>query len=610
MWGLRKLALVIVMVLHMTSCVSEAARLLTCESFIYVERRDDPYIRCSADQTSTVEWTLLTKDGAALHLGTCYGPANCSSSYNASTLKFPHVGSFYIKLFKIGSELSGNLTCRETLVDGTVDSDTCELKIVRVKMFVLPEAREDGLVSFTRCYTSPYAPSTVTWTLTNSTGQTLDLGTCVDVGNCTSPLGPTVTVTKTKDYSNLRVEGVGRNFSGTWSCLYTYNGSTEADSRTLEVFTVPLVDNCHVEIREHNWAAILTCDVTNAFSTSEMYEFRVHQSFRATTDATLGNANDFITEERQSYSDSLTSYTDTNTGKLYNRGRMIYSWHLPPTPGIYYRFKVYTYYGFSDVRSFTVNERFNVTAPSKATHNCSDLGYIPETGVVPCVCTADFLGYPTGRLVWMLGNDTIATADYGAKEVTFPSGKVSREDDGKMVTCQLDWLQPMIAKLTDSVAYGPDNVSLQVAVSYEISNNIKVNVISDVIKVEPLRWSMVQWGGLCQGQQGFTCTLTPRSAAEVDGKTVTYRVTNAANNGHSAEASVVIRLSGRLGQTQEQSQSDQYRPATIGVGVALAVVSILFVALVIIMCRRRHPDGDSAYGATATGSETEDSTNL
>ncbi|XP_070208029.1 uncharacterized protein [Littorina saxatilis] len=86
--------------------------------------------------------------------------------------------------------------------------------------------------------------------------------------------------------------------------------------------------------------------------------------------------------------------------------------------------------------------------PSQPTHNCSELNYIPETGVVPCVCTADYLGSPAGRLVWLLGNVTIATGDYGLTQLTFPSGHVSRQHDGMKVTCQLDWVQPINTAFT------------------------------------------------------------------------------------------------------------------------------------------------------------------
>ena len=65
-----------------------------------------------------------------------------------------------------------------------------------------------------------------------------------------------------------------------------------------------------------------------------------------------------------------------------------------------------------------------------------------EAGEDPqCVCTAPDLGSPAGRLLWLLGNTTLTTGDYDVTQVKLPRGAVSREDDGKVLTCRLDWAE-------------------------------------------------------------------------------------------------------------------------------------------------------------------------
>ncbi|XP_070182334.1 uncharacterized protein, partial [Littorina saxatilis] len=454
------------------------------------------------------------------------------------------------------------------------------------------------------CDNAPYNTSKVTWALVTASGQTLDLGTCTDVNNCSSPHAPAFTLKRTSRYSSqLHVQNIDRNRGGQLSCSYLYNGSKEKDNATLNIFDHPTVSNCLAEVHLHNWSTVFSCDVSKAFSSAGQYEFSVSEEFMFRTHLGFTFLSGQVFDGRRSFRDVMTPYTNSSDNKGYYRGRLTFSWPLSTDQGRYTRLKVLVFYSLDHYITTNIDYTANVTRPSQPTHNCSELNYIPETGVVPCVCTADYLGSPAGRLVWLLGNVTIATGDYGVTQLTFPSGQVSRQHDGMMVTCQLDWLQPINTEFERLVAYGPDNVTLQVIQSHDVNNGVVVHVLSHVTETKPKTSDMVQWGGLCQGQQGFTCTLTPMSVAEVDGKTVTCRVTNAANNGHSAEASVVIRLRSRQGSAQSQTKSEQLKWTSVSVGIVLGIVLIALVVVIIIFCRRgqlnRNPTQDGRRTSTA-----------
>ena len=78
---------------------------------------------------------------------------------------------------------------------------------------------------------------------------------------------------------------------------------------------------------------------------------------------------------------------------------------------------------------------------------------------------------------------------------------------------------------------------------YDAKGALHVNITCHVGAMQPMSGDMARWGGVCEGQLGFTCHLTDPRTAELGGdNSVTCTVTNAANNDHSAEASVSIRL--------------------------------------------------------------------
>nr|KAG5685831.1 hypothetical protein BaRGS_011098 [Batillaria attramentaria] len=110
---------------------------------------------------------------------------------------------------------------------------------------------------------------------------------------------------------------------------------------------------------------------------------------------------------------------------------------------------------------------------------------------------------------------------------------------------------------------GPDGVDMQYWSVLEPNGTITVIVSCNAVGSNPVTMDMITWGGLCQGQKGFNCTLR---MPEVDGKEVTCVATNAANNGHAVTASVLIS-----GFTLGQSEASGFwnRDLAKGMGTML-----------------------------------------
>ncbi|XP_070207660.1 uncharacterized protein [Littorina saxatilis] len=489
---------------HVALCVllyfvsgAESVKLWDCGSF--VEDVESPIVYCYADLLpSIVNWTLFNEAGVTRYLGACNGYDSCSSDYNSSTLtlnSLNHPPNYNILFPQIHREFSGTLMCQGTLANGTVISDTCELKLVRVKITSVDVL--DGDSGYVECTNYPYALSTVTWTLTTDSGQPLDLGTCTDVNNCSSPHSPNIDLTRpSNDSSRVDFERVNRTLQGQLSCSIAFAQLRYTDTRTLNVYHPATVNNCGVDISRHNWSAILSCDITDVFSSAGVYNF--HMTQIVLDGFTLKDEDVF--DGRRSYRDGLTSYVSNTDNQVYYRGTLTYSWHLLPVTRLTTGFLVYVHDGHS-VSGFTsINKFITIAEPGLPTHNCGDQMYFPETGVVPCVCTIDSLGSPEGRLVWLLDNIAIATGDYGVTQLKFPSGNVSRERDGMMATCQVDWVQAMAAVNTSHVT-SSENIKLAINMTLKYllqtvctranETEVETQVLARIVQQNQ------EWPGLC-----------------------------------------------------------------------------------------------------------------
>ncbi|XP_076452096.1 uncharacterized protein LOC143287738 [Babylonia areolata] len=531
------------------------------------------------------------------------------------------------------------------------------------------DAREHGRKTVYCCPDDSSNP--VEWTL-KTADRTILLGTCGGYKDpCTSRHNDTV-LKREKSYSAITLNPIQRNMIGNLSCAATIGNTTESDDVILNVYHLPTFDDCRVDIVNHNWSALWSCDVSDLFSSAGLYTLHV-QEIRATNESIFDNSWEiddlmdtewirrdiFSLESREPWTffestlggrkgnssgsnkalyhgqfpirRNLTSYISTD-GKEYFKGRLLYSWRLSSYPANSWTVMIHVCPGIETCGLYRFRTRLpKFSTPSKPRHNCTDLTYLPETGGSRCVCTADHLGSPAGRLMWMMGNTTLAAGQYSVSQLVLPSDTMGRNLGGKLVVCQLDWIQPEYGEPHYvNIAYGPDSVALEVSWKYDANDDWVIVIDCQVTGLNPRTPDMVHWGGPCQGQSGFTCTLNQRET-QVQGSTVTCRVTNAVNNGHSAEASRRIDAvfpitpvtttekeedtnsdpvtttqknedtsSGRVTAGEKAESYDKLKWAGIGGAVTLVVVvvSTLLVVAVVWMYRRGHLCTGPVYEST------------
>ncbi|XP_070206738.1 uncharacterized protein [Littorina saxatilis] len=82
------------------------------------------YTSLIVDGTNTVKWTLLTSTGTTLHLGTCYGTFNCSTSDTRISELRQSWSESVLTFSKNAASVRGELICEETLTNGTVRTGT------------------------------------------------------------------------------------------------------------------------------------------------------------------------------------------------------------------------------------------------------------------------------------------------------------------------------------------------------------------------------------------------------------------------------------------------------------------------------------------------------
>nr|KAG5703591.1 hypothetical protein BaRGS_000976 [Batillaria attramentaria] len=147
------------------------------------------------------------------------------------------------------------------------------------------------------------------------------------------------------------------------------------------------------------------------------------------------------------------------------------------------------------------------------------------------------------------------------------------------MACSLDWTTGVNVTITNHVAYGPD----EVIIGEMASDDVNILLNCTVLGLNPLLPDMIQWGGLCQGQSGFTCQIT-NSAIVDDRKEVTCTVTNVHNNNHSVTANITITHYGG------SKSSPRFQPEGIAVGAGgvLAVVVVVAVVVLMVMWKRGH----------------------
>ncbi|XP_070202280.1 uncharacterized protein [Littorina saxatilis] len=327
-----------------------------------------------------------------------------------------------------------------------------------VKMANCHAAKEHSDV-IVDCISQHHSPSHISLTLTPKTGHTINIANCENVTRfmkCTPELGGGTTgpmtcdnqTTWTPRHLYALIPRVNRTMAGTLECTYTHNGTTESDSCELDVVEPAQVEGCQVDISHSNWSAIVRCDVSQAYSSTQ------HYSFSATLHRKGTLAHRPVFEGRRVFS-LLEEFVNRTNNLSYYRGQFAFSTPLSSTPGNY-SFRVIVYTGMENIYPTdhcgynvssakrepvhaveTFVEELNISTPSVPNRHCPQ----PDNISRNCSCFSNFLGSPPGRLLWLLGDTIIATGEYGVQQLLFPTDKaVSMKQDAKSATCGLEWI--------------------------------------------------------------------------------------------------------------------------------------------------------------------------
>ncbi|XP_025101240.1 uncharacterized protein LOC112568254 [Pomacea canaliculata] len=385
-----------------------------------------------------------------------------------------------------------------------------------------------------------------------------------------------------------------QEMAGTLVCSEVFSNSTVLSDNCTQDIVYPFrVDDFNVTTNLQNWSLTAVFTTSKVFSALGSYFVDIREYTSG------GYYFNFLSRLPHAVSEtSLKPYTDK---LLYYRGTLTVTWSLPDRSGNYYYASDIVPNGPTD---FKIHPKIRgcivISEPSPPTTSCS-LTYVPEVGPITCQCSTKSLGTPPGRLQWLVGDDVIVSGGYGVTQLQFPTNRVNRSHDGVEVSCQLDWVVKQHVTVASSVAYGPRDVSIQV-----ISTNCGVTATCTVDEVKPFTPDMIQWGGLCRGQQGAVCVFTSRGAVD-DGKEITCTVTNNANNGHSVTRSVNVTLTDCVSTSSIPVKDTMATSVGASVGAALGV-SVLVVCLVLVFLwiHRRHSAAETRNESVGSRKDCEE----
>ncbi|XP_070209674.1 uncharacterized protein [Littorina saxatilis] len=216
--------------------------------------------------------------------------------------------------------------------------------------------------------------------------------------------------------------------------------------------------------------------------------------------------------------------------------------------------------------------------------NCNHFTSIEggNSPATPCECRVTSLGSPSGRLQWVADDVVLVSGEYGVTQLVFPYDKLTRTHNGMDMRCQVDWVvRKNSVNFTAQLFYGPDRVDIFLLTSLSHNVNDDVTLLCEPFDVNPPSHIVITWGGLCQSQQGRTCTLTP-PIAEHCGKEVTCTAANQRIPGKQAISRLTVELDSCTAQTVNNAGR-----LWEGVGIGAGVVVLVVVVMVVIMVWRR-----------------------
>ncbi|KAK7488867.1 hypothetical protein BaRGS_00019824 [Batillaria attramentaria] len=508
------------------------------------------YIHCytSMNDNSEIKWQLVSTSGETTDIGTCYDRYTCSSLHSPYITLNRYSSDSTLTISRIEEHTAGTVICTEIFSNDTEVSANCTLKVAAISQSYCSIGKvevTEGSSTSLRCEVA-FSNSTINWIYEPLVGNSSTLGYCTYsyYGKCnTTNTDLSFTLSRYSTSSTINLRDVTRGVAGNVTCT----DGRENASCQLEVIGRGEIDSCKVELHKENWTLVGSCFVKKLFSSQGLYEYQVSHEMENSDDMHFYYYHRYhnLFEGRRRFQPE--PYTDLQTNRIYYKGTFTYSWRMPTKEANY----TYTFSAYPGGNQRTAyNDEIMIAKPSPPTHNCSELKYLPEVGRTPCVCSTTNLGTPQGRLLWYSGDTILAAGDYNVTSLEFPENKVRRWNDGRSSGCRLDWAAGYNVSLTNHVAYGPDNVSLEYRELFDANGTRHIVAICDVTGVNPVTPDMIVWGGpLCNGT-GVTCMVTVH-APEDDGKIIACMATNAANNGQSKLARVKISL------TQPQTTTTQ-----------------------------------------------------
>ncbi|XP_025101239.1 uncharacterized protein LOC112568253 [Pomacea canaliculata] len=422
--------------------------------------------------------------------------------------------------------------------------------------------------------------TTLTWVLFPLSGTSVSLGRCDPSYSCVSLPSRVTSITRNNYwYSSISFIAT-REMAGTLVCLKLFsNGTTLSDNCTQDIVYPFQFDDVSVITNLQDWTLTAVFSTQKVFSAMDLYYVDIKEY-----STQMHESGQYQYFSRLPPVVSKTSFQPYTDGQTYYRGTLAVTWSFPSKGGNYYYTGDIVPDGPTNMRIHPkIRGSIKISEPSPPSTNCR-LTYVPEVGPINCQCSTTSLGTPPGRLMWLVGNDVIASGQNGVTQLQFPTNRVNRTHDGLQVTCQLDWVVKQHVVVTDNVAYGPKDVSIQVE-----SENCLVMATCSVDDIKPFTSGMMQWGGLCQGQRGAVCTFRSRGA-EDDGKEVTCTVTNPFNNGHNIKATARVTVSDCLDKMARNTMA-QSVGTSVGVTVGVLVLLVCSVLVVLWICRRRATGG-------------------
>ncbi|XP_070207009.1 uncharacterized protein [Littorina saxatilis] len=292
----------------------------------------------------------------------------------------------------------------------------------------------------------------------------------------------------------------------------------------------------------------------------------------------------YIFEDPKSYRDALTAYKNSTNNKTYYRGRLVISWpffdvlsNYNNNPNVQLELDN-TWYSFN-------NQNIDgIATPSSLTHNCTDLNHIPGSRAAPCFCSADSLGSPPGRLVWLLGDTVTATGEYNVSHLQLPSDNMGDQCDGLTVTCQLDWVKATTLIVTKHETCGlTHNCSYLNHIPGSRAAPCFCSADSLPLGSPPgrLLWLLGDTV-MATGEYNVRHLQLPsdKMGDQCDGLTVTCQR-------DWVNAATLIVTKHDACNSEENHQI--YKWATIVLGPLVFVVGIVFIIVVVILCRRGRP---------------------